>query len=537
MKKLLALILSVLMIASLAACTSSTDNDKTDDGTKESTTQKSDENGDNGDNDTKPTEKPAGDDNTDEGEKLPTDENAILKYVLDALTATVNYKGDITINASSNSYSNQTMGTEVEERTYVEKELSSFDATNKLRYWETVDENSIYGNSTSFNKTFVIDNTLYGMEKASYPNSTEPIEDYFKIHDSSKAEYQTSDQDEIFESIFDMYEGFTLAENMAEIKSSFDTAIPVLFDEMYDVDEVKPTITKQIIAESKDGACTLRINIDSSLSLVRDGVDMAMFINMHTVISAKDGKIVDFTMDLDTEQKAVQGDNILQKFTQKAIHALTVEYKFAKDKYDALVANLPTDAEEIHVVGAPAEDYSDVKTTVYVNGAESETAWYDGVETPQMAFDKILDSSRLDMEKVTVKVFKDEAKTQEITRDSITKEDVLALDKVYVEATPVDCALVIVKYSTRYEYSKPYKIVVPFVSTVGFGASHQRMQPPSCYDAGEYTLDISSFNDEYCEIWINGAKQEPKERVITLENNTLYIIEYVTVISENNLEI
>ena len=133
-----------------------------------------------------------------------------------------------------------------------------------------------------------------------------------------------------------MYEGFTLAENMTEIKSAFDTAIPVLFDEMYDVDDVKPTITKEIIAESKDGACTLRINIDSSLSLVRDGVDMAMFINMHTVISAKDGKIVDFTMDLDTEQKAVQGDNILQKFTQKAIHALTVEYKFAKDKYDAL---------------------------------------------------------------------------------------------------------------------------------------------------------------------------------------------------------
>ena len=181
MKKFLALILSVLMIASLAACTSSTDNDKTDDGTKESTTQKSDENGDNGDNDTKPTEKPEGD-NTDEGEKLPTDENAILKYVLDALTATVNYKGDITINASSNSYSNQTMGTEVEERTYVEKEISSFDATNKLRYWETVDENSVHGNSTSFNKTFVIDNTLYGMEKASYPNSTEPIEDYRHPH-------------------------------------------------------------------------------------------------------------------------------------------------------------------------------------------------------------------------------------------------------------------------------------------------------------------------------------------------------------------
>ena len=130
MKRFLALILSLLLVFSLVACNS--DEDEND----------------------------AEKQNNEANDKLPETEDEILDYVLDALKATVNYEGDITLSAITSTSSSQTSGTTKSESSSVETSRISFDSVNKLRYWEEISESTKGGKSSSLNKTFEIDGVL-----------------------------------------------------------------------------------------------------------------------------------------------------------------------------------------------------------------------------------------------------------------------------------------------------------------------------------------------------------------------------------------
>ena len=529
MKKILALFIALLMVISLASCATPANNDESESEQKASETEKQ----------SNDESKPADDNNKNEegkAEFIPTTDDEILEYVLAALNATNDYKGDISINTTSETTSYQAQGTEIEERKSTEGYFASFDATNKLRYWEETSNDSNHGSSKSLNKTFVINNVLYGIEKATDSESTEARENYFLVHDSSKDKYTISEHTEYLENIIEMYSGIMLAENFEEIKSAFDSTLPTLLADIYSIEDATPSFTKTAKTEAKDGAYTITLGFNSSYNTPMEGMDAEMIVNMTTELSAKDGKIVDFTMSLDMTQKVSQGETIIQHYSQNGVHSMDIEYSFAKAKYDALTTNLPTDAEDIHTVGAPVEDYMDIKTTLYVNGVKSDSVWYGDVTEPQEAFDRIIAQSGINIDVATIKLYKDAEMTQEILRDTVTKADILALNEVYLDVTPTDCALVITKFSERNEYSKPYKIIMPLFSMLGSSGTTSAIQPARCESAGEFHLNNKHVTNEYAEIWINGVKLDPKTDTITIENGKIYVIEYVIIISENNIE-
>ena len=502
MKRFLALILSLLMIFSLAACNSSDDTDTNEN-------------------------------DAEANEKLPETEDEILEYVLNALKATVKYEGDISLTATSSVTSTQATGATTQEEKDVESYLVAFDSVNKVRYWEDINDSSRYGKTESLNKTFVVDGVLYGMEKVNSSGSTE--ESYFRIHDAAKDKYQVSDHKDYLEGIAEMYSGIDLAINMDEINSAFDTALAPILKSVYSLDDDAPALVKEISAEVKNGAPTLTIGFDFSVLAELAGIKGGVDLTMSTVIAAKNNKISEFSMTFEVEQSSSMGETLIQSYKQTSSHSMSIEYAFAKDKYDALTVNLPENADDIHIQGAPATEYSDVVTNIFVNGVKIDSALYDNVDTPQGALEAIISSVMNDVSKLSVRIYKDEAMTQEITMDSVTKDDIMTLENVYLNVTPNDCALVIAKYSEKDAYSKPYKIVAPFLSMLGFNSSNAWSQPIACPANGEYELDSKSVSNEYCEIWVNGVKQDPKKNAITVDNGKTYIVEYVTIVSENNM--
>lgn len=507
MKRFLAIMLSLLMIFSLVACTS--------DGNENDEEKQSDEAND----------------------KLPETEDEILEYVLNALKATVKYEGDITLSATSSTATSQTNGSNTNEISNVETHRISFDSVNKLRYWEEISESSRSGNSSSLNKTFEIDGVLYGIEKVTDSKSAEAKETYFRIHDSAKAEHQISNHKEYFEKIVEMYSGIELAADVDEINSAFDTALSPLLKGIYSLDDDAPALVKEISAEVKDGVPTLTIGFDFSVLAELAGIKGGVKVVMNTSLAAKDNKLTDFAMSFEIAQSSSMGETLIQEAKQTASYSMSVEYAFAKDKYDALTVNLPENEEDIIVTGAPAYSYGDVNTTIYINGIDSDSVQLDStIETPEQALKSIVAATGLSADKIKVKIYKDEAMTEELTADTATEDDILSLDKVYLDVTPVDCALVCPKFIEKNEYSKPFRIVAPFLSMLGLSTENRWTPPVTCQNAGEYMLDAKSVADEYCEIWVNGVKQDPKQSSITIENGKTYIIEYVTVVSENNVD-
>ena len=113
------------------------------------------------------------------------------------------------------------------------------------------------------------------------------------------------------------------------------------------------------------------------------------------------------------------------------------------------------------------------------------------------------------------------------------KEKILGLTDVYLSVTPsADVAFVVESIVERVEYSKPYQIVMPTVylaSAFRSGGCNYGFEEP-----GEYQLDENRVEDEGCEVWINGVKQDTKPTSITLEAGKEYNIEYVIVKSDKD---
>jgi L-ribulose-5-phosphate 4-epimerase len=125
--------------------------------------------------------------------------------------------------------------------------------------------------------------------------------------------------------------------------------------------------------------------------------------------------------------------------------------------------------------------------------------------------------------------------TRELTRDTVTDADFFAMEKVYAKVTPKSgSALVQVYGSTRKEYSKPFRIALPFMDIIGIHRGESYMETIlECYSPDEdYTLKEEFVSDPTHEIWINGVKQVEKPETIDLEDGMTYIIQYVAVITD-----
>ena len=238
-------------------------------------------------------------------------------------------------------------------------------------------------------------------------------------------------------------------------------------------------------------------------------------------------------MKVEMTSKMTQGETVMLDAVQKVDTTIDIEYSFATDKYNSLAVTLPTNPDDIEIKKAETIDsYDDIKMSIVVNGKENNTVWFNGVTTPQEAFDMIVSHSNLSHNPVTIKVFKDEALTQELTKETITEQNIFSMEKVYLSATPdATHALIYTTRTSRENYSKPFQITIPTISIFGRSSS-EKSEMSSCREAGEYTLDAAIVNDPSYEIIVNGVKMETKTATITLEGGKCYNIEYIKLISD-----
>ena len=538
MKKILAIILALLMTLSLTACANS-NNKETESETKAKETQNQNEG----------TEKATEGNKEDDSEKLPESEDEILKYVLNALSATEAHKGDITIIANSTDSTIMKIapdGEGAEESNFIntsgENAFASLDAKNKVIYIEEANEyksgddpdNAEAEKMNYMSKSFYNENKLYTASKYSSNNEEESETEFSLIHESRVEGFSSLSELEFLKYPTEVYSGIKLAKSFAEVKDAFNTALPNVMTSFYneEIENATPNVNSEVSAKIVDGVCTFIISIKSSATTTNEGTEMIMAIDIYHEISAKDGKVIDFKSKIDMSQKAVMGETVLQDYSQSFNFALAFEYSFAKAKYDAFEVTLPEDLTEIPVIGAPTASYDDLYITLYINGIEAFDVSDFGGDTPKEALDNIL--SYVDTDRATVKIFSDEAMTKELVAESVTNEEIWALEKVYLSVTPkADYALVISNYTERNDYSTPYNIVIPSLYFLSH-SSVMKNEPADLIEVGEFELNETYVEDESSEIWINGVKQESKTATITVEGGKIYNIEYVKVLSDKD---
>ena len=534
MKKILAILIAMLMVLSLVACKKNEDNKPTESDT-EATEAPTDEKTE------KATDSSKGDNNNDdkkeEAIKLPETEDEIFKYVMDALNASEKYTGTITISGVNDMSMNMNMGEEARNEAQKITSFVSYDNENKVMYYEDIDE-ADDEKETSYKKSFYVDGKLYVADKTVSSDSAESETSIGIVHDSKKENYNNADLVDFFEYIAEKYSGIKLASNMKEVKDAFNTAAPILFNDMYaNSFEMfpSPTTTSSVTAKIANGVCTLTISVKSTASGTTEGnMEGTLTTDTYLELSAKDGKITEHKMNFEITQKIVQNDTVMQDYSQKVNSIMSINYTFAKDRYDAFTATLPEDTSSIPVIDGPATQIIDVYCTVYANGIEYTQTFFNSDDTPQSALEQIINT--FDAETTTVKVFTDEAMTKELTVDNVTLADILALEEAYLSVTPKDgFAGVVVKNSQRDEFSKPYKMVIPILDILG-SSSIGWSEPITIQTPGQYNLDSYYVTEDSFEIWIDGVKQDKKPESITLEANKTYVIEYVEVLSEKYLK-
>lgn len=473
---------------------------------------------------------------------VPTTEAEIFDYIVDAYEAMRAYEGSITITVAMEGTETQKMGDEepvVEiER---ESETMSYDAVNKFIYMESLDEDED-GVYTYFSKTFRQDGVLYGVETGEFipaeGSSQEPDseEDYFKIHQSAEEEYSSIDMDEFCEEYFAVFDGIAMADSITEFRSAIETATPIIMAENIGF---LPDMTVEVSATGANGVYTLAMDLLVSATMEDEDGAVTQEVGMSFAFSAKDGKFIGFEAVQETNMTMTQtAGTETMTMESESIYASagTIEYAFAQAKYDALTVTLPTDEDEIYQEGGPAEEYYEMKTQICANGVYLNTVWYDyDTDSPEDAYEQILQNIYFDADKVEYKLYKDAEYTQELTATGLTKADILALDVVYVKLTvKTGYAIVQEGWSTRYDYTKPFQIAMLVFGGYGWAGMESGL---NIQNAGEYSLNEQAVADDAREIWINGEKMQTKTATITLESGKSYKIEYIKVETDPVFEV
>lgn len=473
--------------------------------------------------------------------KVPTTETEMFEYVMDAMDALNSYTGSVTMTMNGGNTMTSKTG---DEDAWVSENLMSmtmsFDAVNKLMYMDSIDVEDGAKNEY-YCKTFVQGGKLYGVEKGKFtppPASSLQAEegaDYFEIHDSVKAEYQTMDYSEYTSEYLEGFDGVKLAANPAEVKAAFDTVLPVVLASQVP-EGAETTITTTASATGANGVYTFALGFEAIAVVEAETTTTTQSMVMATSLSAKDGKLVGFEASNEMKSTTTQTDGTtVTTITENSMAntaTATIDYTFAQAKYDAVTVELPTNPEDIHMEGGPAESYSDLEIDLYVNGEYYYTTeWFEDNATAAVVLESIISNANyFPTDSVEIKAYKDEACTQELTAGAVTEADILALEKVYLKVTP-NTGYVMVKTfnEERYDLSKPYQIVLPLI---GGYSSEESVAPPQACEVGEYDLWEDAVSGDDYEIWVNGVKMETKTATITLESGTVYEIKYIKVITD-----
>ena len=414
----------------------------------------------------------------------------------------------------------------------------SFNSADKTIYHEEISEYDGIKNQ-SYGKTMLNGDNLYIYFKEVSPDNSEPKTTLHSIQDKDKAEYQDIETLEPYIFISMTYEGIKLANSIDELKSAMTTALPDILENSYFYSFMgsnDPTINSTVSAKINDEISTLIIDIKSSTNITNDDISATLITNISHEISAKNDKIIEYKAIINIGVKQLQGSTVITDYNANMNISTTYDYSFAKDKYDALKVTVPENPSDIPVMNPTPTEYEDTAVTLYINGIKNRwSVEIPPCNTPQEALHAIIRYT--DTIKGNVRVFADEAMTQEITEDNVTKEMILGLTEVYIELTPKPAyAFVIESYSTRNDFSKPYNIVISTLYLVDFdlNLNYERVDQ-NLFSPETYTLDEDFVVNSNCEIWINGVKQEPNQTTVTLEAGKTYKIEYIEILSEKYL--
>lgn len=479
-------------------------------------------------------------------ETAPQTEDEILKYVIDAINATRDYKGSITFNSKENMVASTPNGETNLEETLSSDNIFSFHNDDKLIY-SSLSYFSKDAERKMSGKSFFVDGVLYIYQSTStkLADAEEPnvSNSYTKVIGDAVKEYTDySEFSQQFLSSFDMYDGISADDTLEDVKSAFNTALPVyLPDLLSEDDDIKPELTITISAAAKDGGYELIVSFVAKNTLEKDSesnvpTTESKILTVTSKIFAKAGKVVSCELCHEQAMKITSEGAPEQNMRQTMSYSLDIAYEFVQDGYDSVEVSLPTNPEDIEVEGALPESYNDMTLNIIIGDYTYDIS-FEMIDTPQAAYDNVINSIYFS-ENVSIQLFKDEEMTKEIKRDTVTNEEFWALEHVYVKLSPdITHAIVFEKGSSREEYSKPHKIVSSFIQNIDYtyypGSTSNH---PQCVEAGAFEFDAELLAEDQYEIWINGEKMDPKAASFNLEGGKTYVFEYVMVLTDPVLE-
>lgn len=478
-------------------------------------------------------------------ETAPQTEDEILKYAIDAINATRDYKGSITFNSKENMVISTPNGETNLEETRSSDHIFSFHNDDKLIY-SSLSYLSKDAERKMSGKSFFVDGVLYTYQSTStkLADAEEPnvSNSYVKVIGDAVKEYTDySGLSQQFLSSFDMYDGISADDTLEDVKSAFNTALPTyLHSLLNDSNGTTPELTVTVTATPKDGGYELIISFVASTSAEAESesnvpTTETKILTVTSKIFAKSGKIVSFETSREQAIKITSEGAPEQNMRQTMSSSLDIAYEFAQDVYDSVEVSLPTNPEDIETEGNLPEGYDGMNLTIII-GDYTYDIPFGTIDSPQTAYDNIINSIHID-ENVSIQLFKDEEMTKEIKRDTVTDEEFLALECVYAKLTPDnDHAIVFEKSYCREEYSKSYKIVAYFLDFAPSSSSGIGNVPPQVVEAGTFALDQTMIEGDKYEILINGEKIETSTESITLEGGKTYVIEYVMVLTDPVVE-
>ena len=463
------------------------------------------------------------------GAPLPTTEDEILAYIMDAFNSSYYHGGDITVSLSRIGISSSEQGTEKQESVQTTSTYLTYDASNKVCY--SLDK-EIHEDGTieSFNKTFINGDSLYIASKVVSNDASTEL-NYSKIHDSARADYEEFDNTQNFAIMSEVYKGIQLADSVDEIRASYASTLPKIIAASFNLNG-NTASTQKISAAEYDGGYKLAIAFEISVSELAGEMPQTASITLDSSLIAKDEMISSFEMSITVSSSEGESENKeSQSTTQKM--AMSYDYSFSKEAYDSLTVTLPENTADIPTLNDP-ETATEAYFKMYLNGEEIFENYLTVGNDPKEIYDKIIKETIKSSEKATVKLYKDVEKIEEISRDTVTKAELLALKNIYFDVTPdANSVLIVQRRSTREEFSRPYQITIPILYFISSQLSYFAF--PYCTDTLEYTFSEQDVNDEYREIWINGELQDPKPTTLTLEGGKIYVFETIIVRKDNNL--
>lgn len=463
------------------------------------------------------------------GRPLPSNEDEMLAYIMDAFNSSYYHGGDITVSLNRIGISSSEQGTEKQESVQTTSTYLTYDASNKVCY--SLDK-EIHEDGTveSFNKTFINGDSLYIASKVVSNDASTEL-NYSKIHDSARADYEEFDNKQNFAIMSEVYKGIQLADSVDEIRASYASTLPKIIAASFNLNG-NTASTQKISAAEYDGGYKLAIAFEISVSELVNEMPQTASITLDSSLIAKDEMISSFEMNITVSSSEGEGEN---KESQSTTHkmAMSYDYSFSKEAYDSLTVTLPENTADIPTLNDP-ETATEAYFKMYLNGEEIFENYLTVGNDPKEIYDKIIKETIKSSEKATVKLYKDVEKIEEISRDTVTKAELLALKKIYIDVTPdANSVLIVQRRSTREEFSRPYQITIPILYFISSQLSYFAF--PYCTDTLEYTFSEQDVNDEYREIWINGERQDTKPSNITLEGGNIYVFETIIVRKDDNL--